>query len=222
MNLEQLAKKALRMEFLTAKQGLELFEKLPLGELMYIGHSLRKIHHPDQEVTWIIDRNMNITNACISGCKFCNFYRPVSNSKVYITPRDEYHRKIEELFCIGGDQLLLQGGLHPRLSLIWYEDLFRYLKKQYPTLKLHALGPPEVVHLAKMDHLTIPETLSRLMAAGLSSLPGAGAEILVDRVRKILSPVKCTAGEWLEVMKEAHKLGLTTSATMMFGHVETI
>ncbi len=222
MHIDQLIQRSLRLEFLTVKQGKELFEKLPLGELMQIAHTLRKLHHPEKSVTWIIDRNMNITNACISGCKFCNFYRPVSHSKVYVTPREEYAAKIEELFCIGGNQLLLQGGLHPNLRLSWYEDLFRYLKKQYPSLKLHALGPPEIVHLAKMDHLTPEVVLRRLIDAGLDSLPGAGAEILVDRVRKILSPVKCTTGEWLHVMKAAHKLNLTTSATMMFGHVETL
>ncbi|HSN50307.1 MAG TPA: cyclic dehypoxanthinyl futalosine synthase [Bacteroidales bacterium] len=222
MHIDQLIQKSLRLEFLTVKQGKELFEKLTLGELMQIAHTLRNLHHPDKEVTWIIDRNMNITNACISGCKFCNFYRPVSNNKVYITSREEYSAKIEALFCIGGNQLLLQGGLHPNLKLDWYEDLFRHLKKQYPKLKLHALGPPEVVHLAKMDQLSFDVVLRRLMDAGLDSLPGAGAEILVDRVRKILSPVKCTAGEWLQVMRDAHQLGLTTSATMMFGHVETL
>lgn len=222
MSIDQIIQKSLRLEFLTVKQGLELFKKLPLGEIMQIGHALRKLHHPDKYVTWIIDRNMNITNACISGCKFCNFYRPVSHNKVYITSHEEYSAKIEEMFCIGGNQLLLQGGLHPHLGLSWYEDLFRHLKKQYPSLKLHALGPPEIVHLAKKDGLSVDVVLKRLIDAGLDSLPGAGAEILVDRVRKILSPVKCSASEWLDVMKAAHRLNLTTSATMMFGHVETI
>lgn len=222
MNLDLLLKKALRLEFLNTAQALELYHRLPLGELVYAANELRKIHHPENKVTWIIDRNVNITNACISGCKFCNFYRPVSNKQVYITTLDEYAAKIEEMKCIGGDQLLLQGGLHPELRLDWYVDLFKNLKQMFPGLRLHALGPPEIVHLAKMDSISYTRVLKRLMEAGLSSLPGAGAEILSDRVRKILSPVKCTVREWLDVMKSAHKLGLTTSATMMFGHIETV
>jgi len=221
MNLDLLIRKAMRLEFLDTRQAMELFQHLPLGELAFVADELRKIHHPDNKVTWIIDRNVNITNACISGCKFCNFYRPSGHKNVYITTLSEYAAKIEEMECIGGNQLLLQGGLHPKLGLNWYVDLFRNLKKQFPGLLLHALGPPEIVHLAKMDSLSYTIVLQRLKEAGLSSLPGAGAEILSDRVRKILSPVKCTVKEWLDVMKSAHKLGLTTSATMMFGHIET-
>jgi len=222
MNLDLLIKKALRLEFLNTAQALELYHRLPLGELVYTANELRKIHHPENKVTWIIDRNVNITNACISGCKFCNFYRPAGNKQVYITTLEEYASKIEEMKCLGGDQLLLQGGLHPKLGLDWYVDLFRNLKEIHPGLRLHALGPPEIVHLAKMDSVSYAVVLRKLMEAGLSSLPGAGAEILSDRVRKILSPVKCSVKEWLDVMKAAHKLGLTTSATMMFGHIETL
>lgn len=222
MNLELLINKALRLEFLNAAEAIELYRRLPLGDLVYTANELRKIHHPENKVTWIIDRNVNITNACISGCKFCNFYRPASHKQVYITTLEEYTAKIEEMKCIGGNQLLLQGGLHPDLGLDWYADLFKNLKKIYPELRLHALGPPEIVHLAKMASVGYSDVLKKLMDAGLSSLPGAGAEILSDRVRKILSPVKCTVKEWLDVMREAHKLGLTTSATMMFGHIETL
>jgi cyclic dehypoxanthinyl futalosine synthase len=222
MNLDLLIKKALRLEFLNASQALELYHRLPLGELIYVANQLKKIHHPENVVTWIIDRNVNITNACISGCKFCNFYRPVNNKQVYITTLEDYAAKIEEMRCIGGNQLLLQGGLHPDLGIDWYVDLFKYLKQQFPGLQLHALGPPEIVHLAKMASLSYKEVLIKLMEAGLSSLPGAGAEILSDRARKILSPVKCSVREWLDVMRTAHNLGLTTSATMMFGHIETI
>jgi cyclic dehypoxanthinyl futalosine synthase len=221
MNLDLLIRKALRFEFLNTSQALELYQHLPLGELIYVANELRKIHHPENKVTWIIDRNVNITNACISGCKFCNFYRPANSKKVFITTLEEYATKIEEMKCIGGDQLLLQGGLHPKLGLDWYADLFKSLKQMYPGLHLHALGPPEIVHLAKMESLSYTEVLKRLITEGLSSLPGAGAEILSDRVRKILSPVKCSVREWLDVMRAAHKLGLTTSATMMFGHIET-
>lgn len=222
MNADLLINKALRLEFLTIGEGKFLFEKLPLGELMAIGHHLRMIHHPESHVTWIIDRNVNITNACISGCKFCNFYRPVSNKNVYITTLEEYAQKIDEMVCLGGDQLLLQGGLHPHLGLEWYIQLFTKLKERYPFLKLHALGPPEIMHLSKISSVSVKTVLKRLKEAGLSSLPGAGAEILSDRVRKKLSPVKCTTAEWLDVMHEAHKLNLTTSATMMFGHIETL
>jgi len=221
MNTDLLIKKALRLEFLSVAQGMHMFEHLPLAELMQVGNVLRRIHHHDRVVTWIIDRNVNITNACISGCKFCNFYLPVSNRKVYITTTEEYSRKIEEMKCLGGNQLLLQGGLHPHLGLKYYSDLFRKLKEMCPELKLHALGPPEIVHIAKMESLSYTEVLKNLKEAGLDSLPGAGAEILSDRVRKIVSPAKATSDEWLDVMHEAHKLNLPTSATMMYGHIET-
>ena len=222
MNTDLLINKALRLEFLSVAQGMHLFGELPLAELMAVGNELRRIHHHDRLVTWIIDRNVNITNACISGCKFCNFYVPAGNSKVFITTIEEYSQKIEEMKCLGGNQLLLQGGLHPHLGLEYYAGLFRKLKENFPDIKLHALGPPEIVHIAKMGSLSFTEVLKKLKEAGLDSLPGAGAEILSDRVRKKLSPVKCTVKEWLEVMHDAHKLHLTTSATMMFGHVETL
>ena len=222
MSTDLLIKKALRLEFLSVTQGKQLFQQMPLADLMAIGNEIRKIHHPENIVTWIIDRNVNITNACISGCKFCNFYVPAGNRKVYITTPEEYAQKIEEMQCLGGNQLLLQGGLHPHLGLKYYCDLFRKLKEISPGLKLHALGPPEIVHIAKMEAISFNEVLGKLREAGLDSLPGAGAEILSDRVRKILSPVKCTVKEWLDVMLEAHKLNLTTSATMMFGHIETL
>jgi len=199
-----------------------LYESLPLAELMNIGHELRLRVHPEKIVTWIIDRNVNITNGCISGCRFCNFYRPISDPSCYITTLEEYSLKIEEMRNLGGNQLLLQGGMHPHLGLGFYTDLFSKLKKNFPDLRLHALGPPEIVHISKKEKMSYQEVLEHLITAGLNSLPGAGAEILVDRVRKILSPVKCSAGEWLQVMKAAHRLNLTTSATMMFGHIETL
>ncbi len=222
MNISQLVNKALLSSFLSVEEGVELFRQLPLGELMELGHTMRKKHHPGNEVTWIIDRNVNITNACISGCRFCNFYRPVNSPDVFITTLEEYEEKIKEMECLGGNQLLLQGGMHPHLGISYYTGLFRNLKSRFPELKLHALGPPEIVHLSKMESLSFEDVLKVLTEAGLDSLPGAGAEILSDRVRKIVSPVKCTTGEWLEVMKAAHRLGLTTSATMMFGHIETL
>ena len=214
--------KALNPDFLSVDEGKTLFRELPLADLMWIANELRKKHHPHGRVTWIIDRNVNITNACISGCKFCNFYKPVSNADCYITSIEEYILKIDEMKKLGGKQLLLQGGMHPHLGMEFYTRLFSRLKELYPTLRLHALGPPEIVHLAKMEKLSYREVLERLVAAGMDSLPGAGAEILADRVRHEISPVKCTAAEWLEVMKEAHRMDLTTSATMMFGHIETL
>ena len=222
MKTENLLYKALHSEFLTVEEGKFLFETLPLADLMLTGHQLRKKLHPDDTVTWIIDRNVNITNVCISGCKFCNFYRTGKSPDAYITTIPEYCSKIEEMKRLGGNQLLLQGGLHPKLSLDFYEKLFADLKSHYPEVRLHALGPPEIAWLAKKEKLSFKTVLERLVSAGLDSLPGAGAEILGDRVRKILSPAKCTKQEWLDVMQAAHELNLTTSATMMFGHIETI
>ncbi len=222
MTTEKLIYKALHADFLSVEEGKHLFEMLPLADLMMIGNELRKKLHPEGQVTWIIDRNVNITNVCISGCKFCNFYRTSGSPDAYITTIPEYCSKIEEMKRLGGNQLLLQGGLHPKLSLDFYEKLFADLKSHYPEVRLHALGPPEIAWLAKKEKLPFKTVLERLVAAGLDSLPGAGAEILGDRVRKILSPAKCSKQEWLDVMRAAHELNLTTSATMMFGHIETI
>lgn len=188
---------------------------------MYVGHQLRQYHVPGNSVTWIIDRNSNTTNVCIANCKFCNFYRRPGHEEAYITSIEEYKQKIEETFAYGGEQLLLQGGHHPDLGLQYYCDLFRELKRLYPRLKLHALGPPEIAHITKLEKSTHREVLQALMDAGLDSLPGAGAEILNDRVRRLISKGKCGSDEWLEIMRVAHQLGLTTSATMMFGHIET-
>ena len=220
--MDSLITKALTSEYLTIDEGKTLYGELPLASLMWIGNELRRKYHPQNIVTWIIDRNVNITNACVSGCKFCNFYKPVSNESCYITSIEEYVQKIDEMMKLGGNQLLLQGGMHPHLGIAFYTNLFSNLKRLYPSLRLHALGPPEIVHLAKMENISFREVLEHLVSSGMDSLPGAGAEILVDRVRKEISPVKCSTGEWLDVMKEAHKMDLTTSATMMFGHIETL
>ena len=222
MNSDQLLKRALQFEFLSAAEGKFLFEHVPTSELMYVANELRKIQKPDGKVTWIIDRNLNTTNVCIANCKFCNFYRIPGHAESYITTIEQYKTKIDETFRYGGEQLLLQGVHHPDLGLDYYSGLFRELKKLYPTLKLHSLGPPEIAHIAKLEGKTHTEVLSALMEAGLDSLPGPGAEILNDRVRRIISKGKCSGREWLDVMRAAHKLGLTTSATMMFGHVETL
>lgn len=218
--LKELYKKALALEDLTHKEGVALYNNAPTGDLMFIAHQIRKILVPGENVTWIIDRNVNITNVCISRCKFCNFHVVQGNPNAYITTIEEYKVKIEELFALGGKQLLLQGGLHPKLGLQFYTTLFRELKTLYPELKLHALGPPEIVHLSKMERLSYADVLKSLIRAGLDSLPGAGAEILCDSVRKQVSPGKAGSDEWLNVMREAHKLNMVTTATMMFGHIE--
>jgi cyclic dehypoxanthinyl futalosine synthase len=222
MDLKDLYKKALDLVPLIAEEGTALYHKAPLEELMYTGDRIRQLHVPGKNAGWMIDRNVNITNICFSRCKFCNFCRSKDSPDAYVTSIGDYIKKIDELIALGGDQLLLQGGMNPDLGLEFYTGLFRNIKELYPALKLHALGPPEVVFLAKKERLPYGEILSRLIAAGLDSFPGAGAEILSDRVRRIVSPAKATSGEWLDVMREAHRLNLPTSATMMYGHLETV
>lgn len=207
---------------MSQEEGVFLFKNAPTAELMFVANELRKIQKPDGKVTWQIDRNVNTTNVCIANCKFCNFYRIPGHSEAYITDIPTYIKKIEETLKYGGDQLLLQGGHHPELGLKFYVDLFKELKKLYPNVKLHALGPPEIAHITKLEKSTHTEVLKALKGAGMDSLPGAGAEILNDRVRRLISKGKCTGREWLDVMRAAHQLDITTSGTMMFGHIETI
>src|SRR6185503_11182598 len=211
MNLSELYRKALDFEFLSVEEGVFLYHHAPLTELMYVANELRKKQVPHGKVTWQIDRNVNTTNVCIANCKFRNFYRIPGHAEAYITDIDTYKRKIEETIRWGGDQLLLQGGHHPSLGLSFYTGLFRELKSLYPGIKLHTLGPPEVAHITKLEKSTHREVLTALKAAGMDSLPGAGAEILVDRVRRLISKGKCGAQEWLDIMHEAHKLNITTS-----------
>lgn len=222
MHTGKLLQRALDMQFLSIEEGMHLFEQVPTAELMAVGHSLRMQQKPEKVVTWIIDRNVNTTNVCIANCKFCNFFRKPGAPDAYITTIEQYKQKIDETYRLGGEQLLLQGGHHPDLGLRFYVDLFRELKSLYPGLKLHSLGPPEIAHITKLEKSTHTEVLKALMEAGLDSLPGAGAEILNDRVRRLISKGKCSGQEWLNVMRAAHQLRLTTSATMMFGHVETL
>ena len=219
--IETLLQRALNLDWLSAEEGVFLFENAATADLMYVGNHLRQHHVPGNIVTWIIDRNSNTTNVCIANCKFCNFYRRPGHEESYITTIEAYKQKIDELFRFGGEQLLLQGGHHPDLGLDYYTTLFRELKSLYPDLKLHALGPPEVAHITKLEQSTHTEVLKALKEAGLDSLPGAGAEILSDRVRRLISKGKCSGQEWLDVMAAAHQLDITTSSTMMFGHVET-
>lgn len=222
MQLADLYTKALQFKFLTIEEGMFLFKNAPLAELMFVANEMRKHHVPHNKVTWQIDRNVNTTNVCIANCKFCNFYRIPGHAEAYITDMPTYRKKIQETINYGGDQLLLQGGHHPNLGLDFYTKIFREIKQEFPTIKLHALGPPEVAHITKLEKSTHKEVLKALQDAGLDSLPGAGAEILVDRVRRLISKGKCASDEWLEIMYQAHNLNITTSATMMFGHVETV
>jgi cyclic dehypoxanthinyl futalosine synthase len=222
MELATLYEKALRFEFLSVEEGVFLFEHAPLTEVMAIADTLRRQQVPHGKVTWQIDRNVNTTNVCIANCKFCNFYRIPGHPEAYITEMPAYRKKIQETLKYGGDQLLLQGGHHPGLGLQFYIDTFRRIKEEFPEIKLHALGPPEIAHICKLEKMAHHDVLKKLKEAGMDSLPGAGAEILVDRVRRLISKGKCGADEWLAIMHEAHKLHITTSATMMFGHVETV
>lgn len=222
MQLADLYQKALNFEFLSIEEGIFLFQEAPLSELMYVADQMRKHHVPHGKVTWQIDRNVNTTNVCIANCKFCNFYRIPGHADAYITDMATYRKKISETIKYGGDQLLLQGGHHPELGLDFYTNTFREIKQEFPDIKLHALGPPEVAHICKLEKMSHHDVLKALKESGLDSLPGAGAEILVDRVRRLISKGKCGANEWLDIMHEAHKLNITTSATMMFGHVETL
>ncbi len=208
---------------LTRDDALDLYRNAPTSLLGRLADDVRARKHPDGIVTYIIDRNVNYTNICVARCNFCAFYRPVGSSDGYVLGFEEIFRKIDETIALGGVQLLLQGGHNPDLPLEWYEDLFRAIKQRYPTFRLHALSPPEVIHLSRVSRLPVPQVIERLIAAGLDSVPGGGAEILVDRVRKLLNCYgKATADEWLDVMRHAHRQGLRTTATMMYGTVETV
>lgn len=220
--IDNILEKATSLKFISPQEALLLFKQASLLDLMNAASIIRKKLHPDRIVTYIVDRNINLTNICSSNCTFCNFCRKKNSEEAYVLNINEYVEKIDKLYKLGGTQILLQGGMNPALDIDYYENLFRTLKNLYPDLKLHALGPPEVVFIAKSAEISVRDCLIRLIEAGLDTLPGAGAEILSDRVRKLVSPAKCTAAEWLDVMREAHNLGLTTSATMMFGHLETV
>ena len=222
MEVSNLLARALKNEFLAAEEGEFLFHNAATAELMFVANELKKQKKKHNKVTWIIDRNLNTTNVCIANCKFCNFFRVPGHEESYVTSMEEYRTKIEETIKYGGNQLLLQGGHHPELGLQFYVDTFKGIKKMFPDIKLHSLGPPEIAHIAKLEGISHTEVLTALKEAGLDSLPGAGAEILNDRVRRLISKGKCSGQEWLDVMRAAHQLNITTSATMMFGHIETV
>jgi cyclic dehypoxanthinyl futalosine synthase len=222
MMIDHIAEKVRAGERITAAEGLKLYREAPTGLLGQLADLVRARKHATRVVTYIIDRNVNYTNVCVARCSFCAFYRPPGSPEGYVLSFDEIFRKIDETIAVGGVQLLLQGGHNPDLPLSWYEDLFHAVKDRYPTFKLHALSPPEIIHLSRLSQLPVPTIIERLMAAGLDSVPGGGAEILVDRVRKLLHCYsKATADEWLDVMRDAHRAGLRTTATMMYGTVET-
>jgi cyclic dehypoxanthinyl futalosine synthase len=223
MSLTELETRIANGGRITAQEALFLYEHAPTYWLGRMADAVRARKHPEGFVTYIIDRNVNYTNVCVARCNFCAFYRPVGHADGYVLGFDEIFRKIDETIALGGVQLLLQGGHNPDLPLNWYEDLFRAVKGRYPEFKLHALSPPEVIHLSRMSRLPVAEVIARLIAAGLDSIPGGGAEILVDRVRKQLNCFgKASADEWLDVMRHAHRAGLRTTATMMYGTVETV
>jgi cyclic dehypoxanthinyl futalosine synthase len=220
--IDDLAVRVRDGERLDRAAALELYLHAPTPLLGRLADEVRHRKHPGGIVTYIIDRNVNYTNVCVARCNFCAFYRPVGSAEGYVLGFEEIFTKIDETIALGGGQLLLQGGHNPDLPLAWYEDLFRAVKERYPTFRLHALSPPEVIHLSRLSRLTVPEVIERLVAAGLDSIPGGGAEILVDRVRKLLNCYsKATTDEWLDVMRHAHRAGLRTTATMMYGTVET-
>src|SRR5215217_2931690 len=220
--LEQIANKVMDGGRVDAVEALALYRDAPTHLLGSLADSIRARKHPERIVTYIIDRNVNYTNICVARCNFCAFYRVVGDSDGYVLGFEEILGKIDETIAVGGNQLLLQGGHNPDLPIQWYEDLFRAVKAKYPTFKLHALSPPEVLHISKINQIPVPDVIERLVAAGLDSIPGGGAEILVDRVRKLLNCYgKASSDEWLGVMRDAHRAGLRTTATMMYGTVET-
>jgi len=206
----------------SAAEALQLYREAPTHVLGRLADTIRLRKHPEGVVTYIIDRNVNYTNICVARCNFCAFYRPVGSGEGYVLGFEEIFSKIDETISVGGNQLLLQGGHNPDLPIQWYEDLFRAVKARYPQFKLHALSPPEVLHISRLNQIPAQTVIERLVAAGLDSIPGGGAEILVDRVRKLLNCYsKATSDEWIDIMRQAHHAGLRTTATMMYGTVET-
>ena len=217
----KILEKALNSERISPEEAVRLFETTDMLLLGNIASRISRKKLKERVVTYIVDRNINYTNICITDCAFCAFYRKEDDKEAYVHPFETIARKIEETIALGGRQILLQGGHNINLKINYFEDLFRRIKERFD-IHLHALSPPEIVHTAKISKLTIVETLNRLNDAGLDSIPGGGAEILVDRVRQEISPHKCSTREWLDVMDCAHGMNIPTTATMMFGHVETV
>jgi len=220
--LESIADEVVAGRRIDAASALLLLRHEKLTALGTLADLVRRRRHDDGVVTYIVDRNINYTNVCNAFCSFCAFYRPPGAEEGYVLPLETIEDKIRETYALGGNQILLQGGHNPKLKIDYYEQLFSRLKSSFPDLWLHALSPPEIVHITRASRLALDETIRRLRAAGLDSIPGGGAEILVDEVRRRLARNKCTSDEWLAVMREAHAQGLRSTATMMFGHVETL
>jgi cyclic dehypoxanthinyl futalosine synthase len=218
---EAVAKKVLGGQRLSREEGVALLRDADLLELGMLADAVRQRLHPEGIVTYIIDRNINYTNVCTAQCAFCAFYRDLPSKEGYLLSKEQLAQKIEETLALGGNQILLQGGLHPDLGIEFYEELFRWMKSSYP-IWIHGLSPAEIKHIDRVSGLTTEQTLRRLIAAGLDSIPGGGAEVLSDRVRQIIGIAKGSTADWLDVMETAHRLGLRTTATMMFGHVETL
>ena len=220
--VESIVAKVMQGGRVSAAEALALYREAPTHVLGRLADTIRVRKHPEGVVTYIIDRNVNYTNICVARCNFCAFYRPVGSSQGYVLGFEEIFHKIDETIAVGGNQLLLQGGHNPDLPIQWYEDLFRAVKARYPNFKLHALSPPEVLHISRLNQIPTKDVIERLVAAGLDSIPGGGAEILVDRVRKLLNCYsKASSDEWIDIMRQAHRAGLRTTATMMYGTVET-
>ena len=220
--INSLLDKATAGERLEPDDGIELLRSHDLAVLARAADEVTRRQHPEPYRTFNIDRNINYTNICVSGCRFCAFSRSLGDGDAYVIDRENLYRKIHETVELGGDQILLQGGMHPDLKIEWYEQLLRDIKQRFPRVNIHGFGPPEIDHMAKVSGLSVRDVLSRLKEAGLGSLPGGGAEILVDRVRRSVSPHKIPAQRWLDVCRSWHALGGRGSATMMFGHAETL
>jgi cyclic dehypoxanthinyl futalosine synthase len=219
MNISTISAKIANGGRIDADEAWALYEKADFHELGHLAHQVRLRKHPDSVVTYVVDRNINYSNICVCGCRFCAFFRSPGQDGGYLLSREELAQKIEETLALGGTQILMQGGHHPDLPLSYYEELLQFVKSRYP-IHIHAFSPPEIVHFSRLEGCDVATVVARLRTAGLDSIPGGGAEILVDAVRKRVSPHKCSAGEWLGVMAEAHRQGLRTTATMMFGHAE--
>ena len=220
--IQPILDKAVAGERLTREEGLQLLQSHDLSALGQAAHAVTQRLHPEPYRTYNIDRNINYSNVCAAVCDFCAFYRPVGHSEAYVLTEDVLYEKIQETVDLGGDQILLQGGLHPELPLEWYEDLLRGMKAKFPQVNIHGFSPPELWHFHKISKLPLETVLTRLKEAGLGSLPGGGGEILVDRVRKAITRGKVLTEGWLEVSKAWHRIGGKSSSTMMFGHVETL
>ncbi len=218
--LERIQEKVLAGERLTAVDGLYLFEKGDLITTGMLAHVVKVKHHPDSVITYIIDRNINYSNICVAFCDFCAFYEKVGSDKGYVLSRQQIVDKIQETVELGGTQILMQGGLNPTLKIDFFEELFRFIRSEFPHVRIHALSPPEINYISKISRLSVEETIQRLKRAGLASIPGGGAEILVDEIREQLNANKSNTKDWLNVMRTAHHNDMKTTATMMFGHIE--